>query len=120
VREIVGAPTATRRRLTNALAYAGRAESTVLLEEPETSTRSCYRRRKPRRRPRQRRYGLGSPCSRVGRGWAMGLLVMRWCGIMPNRGWASKLTWATARGPMMQSAPLSQGAGDRIEETDDS
>jgi len=35
-REIVGAPTAIGRRLTNALAYAGRTESTVLLEEPET------------------------------------------------------------------------------------
>jgi len=35
-REIVGAPTAIGRRLTNALAYAGRTESTVLLEEPES------------------------------------------------------------------------------------
>jgi len=35
-REIVGAPTEIGRRLTNALAYAGRVESTVLLEEPET------------------------------------------------------------------------------------
>jgi len=35
-REIVGAPTEIGRRLTNALAYAGRTETTVLLEEPET------------------------------------------------------------------------------------
>jgi len=35
-REIVGAPTEIGRRLTNALAYAGRVESTVLCEEPET------------------------------------------------------------------------------------
>jgi len=35
-REVVGAPTAIGRKLTSALAYAGRAESTVLLEEPET------------------------------------------------------------------------------------
>jgi ribonuclease HI len=35
-REIVGAPTAIGRRLTNALTYAGRTEDTVLLEEPET------------------------------------------------------------------------------------
>ena len=35
-RELVGAPTAIVRRLVNALAYAGRTESTVLLEEPET------------------------------------------------------------------------------------
>jgi len=35
-RGIVGAPTEIGRRLTNALAYAGRVESTVLLEEPET------------------------------------------------------------------------------------
>jgi hypothetical protein len=35
-REIIGAPTAIGRRLTNALAYAGSTESTVLLEEPET------------------------------------------------------------------------------------
>jgi len=35
-REIVGAPTAIGRRLTNALAYAGRTERTVMLEEPET------------------------------------------------------------------------------------
>jgi len=33
-RETVGAPTG--RRLTNAVAYTGRMESTVLLEEPET------------------------------------------------------------------------------------
>ena len=33
---IVGAPTAVGRRLTNALAYAGSTEKTVLLEEPET------------------------------------------------------------------------------------
>jgi len=32
----VGAPTVIGRRLTNALAYGGRTESTVLLEEPET------------------------------------------------------------------------------------
>jgi len=32
----VGAPTAIGRRLTNALAYSGRMESTVLLGEPET------------------------------------------------------------------------------------
>ena len=36
MREIVGAPTAIGRRLTNALAYGGRTESIVLLEEPET------------------------------------------------------------------------------------
>jgi len=35
-REIVGAPSAIGRRLTNALAYAGRTEGTALLEEPET------------------------------------------------------------------------------------
>jgi len=35
-REIVGAPTEIGRRLTNALAFAGRTETTVLLEEPET------------------------------------------------------------------------------------
>ena len=35
-REIVGAPSEIGRRLTNALAYAGRTEPTVLLEEPET------------------------------------------------------------------------------------
>jgi len=35
-REIFGAPIAIDRRLTNALAHAGRTESTVLLEEPET------------------------------------------------------------------------------------
>jgi len=35
-RVVVGAPTAIGRRLTNALADAGRTESTVLLEEPET------------------------------------------------------------------------------------
>ena len=34
--EIVDAPTAIGRRLTNAVAYDGRAESTVLLEETET------------------------------------------------------------------------------------
>jgi len=34
-REIVGAPTAIGRTLTNVLAYAGRSESTVLLEEPK-------------------------------------------------------------------------------------
>jgi len=34
--EIVGAPTAIGRRLTNVLAYAGRTETTVLLPEPET------------------------------------------------------------------------------------
>jgi len=34
-REIVGAPTGIGRRLTNALAYAGRTESTVLLKKPE-------------------------------------------------------------------------------------
>ena len=34
-RGIVGAPTELGRRLTNALAYAGAMESTVLLEEPE-------------------------------------------------------------------------------------
>jgi len=35
-REVAGAPTEIGRRLTNALAYAGRTESTVLLEDPET------------------------------------------------------------------------------------
>ena len=34
-REVVGAPTAVGRRFTNALAYAGSTESTVLLEELE-------------------------------------------------------------------------------------
>jgi len=33
---LVGAPTELGRRLTNALAYAGRTESIVLLEEPQT------------------------------------------------------------------------------------
>jgi len=35
-REVVGAPTAIDQRLTSAVAYAGRAESTALLEESET------------------------------------------------------------------------------------
>jgi len=35
-KEIVGARTAIGQRLTTALAYAGRTESIVLLEEPET------------------------------------------------------------------------------------
>jgi len=35
-REIVGAPTEIGRRLTNAVAYTGRVESTVRREEPET------------------------------------------------------------------------------------
>ena len=35
-RGIVGAPTEIGRSLTNALAYTGRTESTILLEEPET------------------------------------------------------------------------------------
>jgi len=35
-RDIVGAPTAIARKLTNALAYAERTESTILVEEPET------------------------------------------------------------------------------------
>jgi hypothetical protein len=35
-REVVGAPTGIGRRLTNALAYGGRTESSVTLEEPET------------------------------------------------------------------------------------
>jgi len=35
-REMVGAPTAIGRRLTNALAYSGRMESRVLLEEQQT------------------------------------------------------------------------------------
>jgi hypothetical protein len=33
--EMIGATTSNGRRLVNALAYAGRTESTVLLEEPE-------------------------------------------------------------------------------------
>ena len=33
---MAGAPTEIGRRLTNALAYAGSTERTVLLEEPET------------------------------------------------------------------------------------
>ena len=36
MREVVGGPIGIGRRLTNALAYTGRTESTVLLEEPET------------------------------------------------------------------------------------
>jgi len=35
-RDVVGVPTEIGRRLTNALAYAGRTESTIPLEEPET------------------------------------------------------------------------------------
>jgi len=35
-KEMVGAPSEIGWRLTNALAYAGRTESTILLEEPET------------------------------------------------------------------------------------
>ena len=35
-REVVGVPSAIGRRLTNALSYAGRVESMVLLEEPKT------------------------------------------------------------------------------------
>ena len=35
-REVVGAPTEIGRRLTNALAYVGRTENIVLLEDPET------------------------------------------------------------------------------------
>jgi len=53
-REVVGAPTGIRRRLTNALAYGGQTESTVLLEEPEPSTQDYCRRRKPRQKRRQR------------------------------------------------------------------
>ena len=45
-----GYATEIGRQLTNALANAGGTESTFLLEEAETLTRSCYKRRRPRLR----------------------------------------------------------------------
>jgi hypothetical protein len=58
VREVVVAPTAIGRRLTNALVYSGKMESTVLLGEPETLDAELLQERRPKPRQRQRRRGL--------------------------------------------------------------
>ena len=67
--EIVGAPTTIGRRLTNALAYAERTESKVLLEDRKPSTRNCYKRRRPRPMRKQRRNDQDSPYSPTGHCW---------------------------------------------------
>ena len=51
---MMGAPTGIGRRLTNALAYGGQTESTVLLEEPETLDAELRKEEEQRRKRRQR------------------------------------------------------------------
>jgi len=92
-REIVGAPTATGRRLVNALAYAGKMERTVLLEEPETLMRSCCRRRRRRKsKLRQRRIDWDSPYLRTGHDLMVVRRDTRWYGRGARTGWAPKPT----------------------------
>jgi len=62
----VGAPTEIGRRLTNALAYSGSTETTVLLEEPETLDAYYGRMRKRGQRRKRKKPGQDSPCSRTG------------------------------------------------------
>ena len=118
-REIVGAPTAIARRLTNALAYAGRTESLVLLEEPETLDAELLQEEEAeakaeaeKDRPGQR----GSPRSPTGHGSTAVRQDTRWYGRGARPGWAPKPTWATTRRHMMQSALLSQGRWNRRHE----
>jgi len=87
-REVVGAPTAIGRRLVNALAYAGKMESTVLLEEPRRSTLSCCWRKRKKPGRRRRRLGRNSPCLRTGYGSTTGPPAMRWCARKASPGWA--------------------------------
>ena len=117
-REIVGAATAIGRRLTNALASAGRTESTVLLEEPQTLDADLPRGvgGRPRERRRQSRIDRGPPCSPMGDGSTAGRQSTRPCGRGARPGWASKLTLATARRPTTQRESLSQGRWNRLRE----
>ena len=115
-REIVGAPTAIGRRFANALAYAGGMEISIPLQEPKTLDADLLQEGEAEPRPKQRRVGLDSPCSRTGRDWTTGLPATQWFRGMDNPGWASKLTWATTRRHMMQSALLPQGRWNRLHE----
>ena len=75
VREIVSAPTAIGRRLTNALAYSSRMER---LEESETLDTGQLQRRRPKPRLGQRSHGPDSPCSRMGHDWTAEPPDTRW------------------------------------------
>ena len=65
-RRVVGAPTKIGQRLTNALAYTGRVESTDLLDTQKHSMPGCCRKRRRKPRQRLRRKDRGSLCSRRG------------------------------------------------------
>jgi len=55
---------------------------------------------RPKRRLRQRRPDLVSPCSRTDRGWTMEPPAMQLCGRTANPGGASKLIWVTTGRPI--------------------
>jgi len=85
-REIVGALTAIRRRLTNALAYAGRNERTVLLEEPETLDAELLQ-EEAEAKAGQKRIDRDSLCSPTDHGSTVVQQGTRWCGGGASPGW---------------------------------
>jgi len=79
-REVVGAPTEIGRRLTNALAYARRTESTVLPEEPENLDAESLQEEEAEAKEEAEKRDQDSPCSLMGYGSAVGRRGTRWCG----------------------------------------
>jgi len=96
-RKVLGAPTAIGLRLTNALAYWGREESIVLLQEPETLDGKLLQEgnAKAKGEAEKARPGL----SVFTDGWRMGegAAATLWSGRMTSPGPASKPTWVTTR-----------------------
>jgi len=108
-REIVSAPTAIGRRLTNALGYAGRTETldAELLQEKEAEAKA----EAEKDRPGLTMFTNGSRLDSGAAGYDT-----RWRGRGARPGWASKPTRATTRRPMAQSAPRLQGRWNRLHE----
>jgi len=108
-REVVGALTAIGRRLTNALGYSGRMESTVLLEEPETLDAELLQEEEAEAKSEAGKQWPGLTVSRdrsrLDSKAAVYLVVWKngqsWVGI--------KTTWDTTKRTTMRSAPLSPG-----------
>jgi len=115
-REVVGAPSEIGRGLTKALANAGRTESTVLLEEPETLNAVLVQQEEEEAkveaemaRPGLTMFTDGSRTEDVAAGY-----VAAW--KRGESGLASKPTWGTTRRPTMRSAPHLPARWSRLRE----
>jgi len=115
-REVVGAPTAIGRRLTDAPAYTRSAGGAVLIEEPETLDAELLQEEEAEAKAEAEKGRPGltifADGSRLDSGAAGYSVVWK-----RGQTWgASKPTWVTTRRPMMQSALPSQGHWKRLRE----